>query len=210
MIVHCLYDSGPGSESEEVPSESEFMCVLSYYLQTWGQLHQNVIYYYCYYFKITSITIIGTMLDQCNLLYYYYLLILLLCYSIEPQHEQQLPLQPGKITVLISLNLSSLLISHLSLVPHLYHCFNHVALTLFLISYSIDPSIHDSSASPSTPRRAPPAVPPTPTKEGAADDDSSSEDSEAKHTSILSHYLCLGVFVCVSVPRGNCGDYCLP
>ena len=34
MIVHCLYDSGPGSESEEVPSESEFMCVLSYYLQT--------------------------------------------------------------------------------------------------------------------------------------------------------------------------------
>ena len=142
------------------------------------------------------------MLDQCNLLYYYYLLILLLCYSIEPQHEQQLPLQPGKITVLISLNLSSLLISHLSLVPHLYHCFNHVALTLFLISYS--------SASPSTPRRAPPAVPPTPTKEGAADDDSSSEDSEAKHTSILSHYLCLGVFVCVSVPRGNCGDYCLP
>ena len=154
------------------------MCVLSYYLQTWGQLHQNVIYYYCYYFKITSITIIGTMLDQCNLLYYYYLLILLLCYSIEPQHEQQLPLQPGKITVLISLNLSSLLISHLSLVPHLYHCFNHVALTLFLISYSIDPSIHDSSASPSTPRRAPPAVPPTPTKEGAADDDSSNEEKE--------------------------------
>ena len=40
MIVHCLYDSGPvsseSSESEsskksEVPSESEFMCVLSCY-----------------------------------------------------------------------------------------------------------------------------------------------------------------------------------
>ena len=57
MIVHCLYDSGPGSESESesVPSESEFMCVLSYYLQTWGQLHQNVIYYYYYYYFKSSV-----------------------------------------------------------------------------------------------------------------------------------------------------------